>query len=113
MKASFESRQPCEQTSLRNIESMKVKGYDASLHLLICTKEKQTGKGQFTLIQGIRARDALYVIQRAWRGPAYATDVVPLPQAEFKTWRAFMNAVQVCDPRVAERACPASLKRVQ
>jgi hypothetical protein len=113
MKASFEDKQPCDHTSLRPLGSRMANGYEASLHLLTCTKEKQTGKGQFTLMLGIRGQDALYVVQRAWRGEPYAADATPLAEAEYKGWQAFMDAVQVCDPRAAEHPCPTNLTRVQ
>ncbi len=113
LKETFETRQPCEQTQLRAVGAKKVNGYDTSLHRLICTKSKQNGKGEFTLMLGFQGRDAVYLIQRAWRGAAYSADAVPLSDAEFKAWVDFMNKVQVCDPRVAEQACPSGLKRAR
>jgi hypothetical protein len=113
MKAAFETRQPCEQTHLKALGSTKVNGYDTSLHWLICTKSKQNGKGEFTLMLGIQGRDALYLVQRAWRGEPYDVDAVPLSKDELKGWLTFIDKVQVCDPRVPEHACPKSMPRGQ
>jgi hypothetical protein len=113
MKETLETKQPCEKTVLRSVGTKKVNGYDASVHWLICSRNKQTGKGEFALMLGIRGRDALYLIQRAWRGPAYEPHLLPLAQAEFKAWEAFMTKVQVCDPRVPEQACPKGLRHAR
>jgi hypothetical protein len=113
MKSSFEAKQPCDQTQLNAIESKKINGYEASLHRLTCTRGKQNGKGEFTFMLGIQGRDALYIVQRAWRGQPYAADAVPLSKAEMEAWQAFISKVQVCDPRVAEHPCPKGLKRAQ
>jgi hypothetical protein len=111
MKSNFEAKQPCDQTQLKAIESKKVNGYEASLHQLTCTRSKQNGKGEFTFMLGIQGRDALYIVQRAWRGQPYAADAVPLSKAEFKAWLTFLGKVQVCDPRVAGHPCPKGLQR--
>jgi hypothetical protein len=113
MKTSFETKQPCEQTTLQASGGKKVNGYDSSLHRLICTRSKQHGKGEFTLMLGIQGRDAVYLVQRAWRGAPYNADAMPLSKAELKAWQGFLEKVQVCDPRVPERACPAGLRRTQ
>jgi hypothetical protein len=113
MKAAFETRQPCEQTQLKAVGTKKANGYDTSLHWLICTRNKQAGKGEFTLMLGVQGRDALYLVQRAWRGEPYEADTVPLSKDELKGWLTFMNKVQVCDPRTAEHACPKGLQRTQ
>jgi hypothetical protein len=113
MKAAFETRQPCEQTQLKALGSKKVNGYDTSLHWLICTKNKQNGKGEFTLMLGVQGRDALYLVQRAWRGEPYGVDAVPLSKDEFQEWLTFINKVQVCDPRAPEHACPKGMQRGQ
>jgi hypothetical protein len=113
MKANFEAKQPCDQARLEPVESKPVNGYAASLHRLTCTRSKQTGKGEFTFMLGIQGRDALYIVQRAWRGPPYAADAVPLTSPELQAWQAFMSKVQVCDPRVAGHPCPEGLKRAR
>ena len=113
MKANFESQQPCDQTALNIVETKQVNGYDASLYRLTCTRNKQTGKGEFTFMLGIQGRDALYLVQRAWRGKGYAADAAPLSKAELKAWQDFVGKVEVCDPRAAEHPCPSGLKRAR
>jgi len=113
MKANFEGKQPCDQTALNLVETRQVNGYAASLHRLTCTRNKQNGKGEFTYMLGIQGRDALYLVQQAWRGEPYADGAVPLSKAELKAWQAFVGKVQVCDPRAAEHACPKDLKRTR
>jgi hypothetical protein len=113
MKANFEGKQPCDQTELNIVETRQVNGYAASLHRLTCTRNKQNGKGEFTYILGIQGRDALYLVQRAWRGKPYAAGVVPLSTTELKAWQAFVAKIEVCDPRVAGHACPKGLKRTR
>lgn len=113
MKTTFEAKQPCEQTKLQAAGGKKVNGYETSLHRLICTRNKQNGKGEFTLMLGIQGRDALYLVQRAWRGAAYSDDAGPLSKAELKSWLGFLEKIKVCDPRVPEQACPDGLQRAR
>jgi hypothetical protein len=111
MKATFEGKQPCEQTHLQAIGTKKMNGYDTSMHRLVCTRSKQTGKGEVALMLGIQGRDAVYLVQRAWRGPAYTPKALPPSKAELQSWVDFMAKVQVCDPRVPGQTCPEGLKR--
>jgi hypothetical protein len=113
LKATFETKQPCEHTKLQAVGSKKVNGYDTSLHWLICTRSKRDSKGEFTLMLGIEGRDALYLVQRAWRGDAYGADEVPLSKDELASWLGFIGKVQVCDTRTPEHACPKGLQRAQ
>jgi hypothetical protein len=113
MKASFETKQPCEQAQLLPIGAKKMNGYDTSMHMLMCTKNKQNGKGELTLMLGIQGRDAVYLVQRAWRGAPYTPDSIPLAKKDITAWTTFLNKVQVCDPRAPEHACPRGLQRAR
>ncbi|MBM3507955.1 MAG: hypothetical protein FJX64_09650 [Alphaproteobacteria bacterium] len=59
-------------------------------------------------MQSIRGKDAIYVVQRAMRSPAYTAAAVPISTAEFQDWLTFLEKIWVCDAREAARRCPAT-----
>lgn len=105
MKAAADREQPCDVTDFSIIGSRKVDGYDGSRASMYCTRGKQTGKGEITLFQALRGRDALYVVQRAKRTPPYTTKAVPTTPEESPAWGNHLNSVSVCDSRDPGRPC--------
>lgn len=63
-------------------------------------KVKSSGKGEITLIRAIQGQDALYVVQKAWRQPAFTSvDQVTLPKEEIQGGIVFLQQVKVVDGR--------------
>lgn len=106
-KAVAEREQPCDLTDFSIVGSRKVNGYDGSRAQLFCTRGKRTDKGEITFLQALRGRDSLYVVQRAWRGPAYTTRSLPVTPDDIAAWNTHLNRVSVCDSRDPARPCPA------
>jgi hypothetical protein len=91
MKANFDQQQPCTGTGFQVLRTRQVYGLDAAIALLVCPQNKTSGLGELTLIQAVRGKEAIYVVQRAMRGPAYAAAAVPISPSEFQDWLRFMD----------------------
>ncbi len=107
-KQSYESRQPCEESTFDVARRGTTLGIDRALGIMICTKNKQSGQGELAMIQAMRGKDAMYVVQRAWRGAAYTTDKIPLETDVARDWIGFLERAWVCDTREAARPCPTA-----
>ncbi|MGE5514736.1 MAG: hypothetical protein ACM31D_02835 [Bacteroidota bacterium] len=101
------SRDNCEAAGPGPVTETQNNGYPTALVTVTCTKGRTSGLGSFALIQAIRGRDALYVVQRQWRGPAFGKDQNPaFPPNMLKDWGEFAKTVGLCDPRDNKHGCP-------
>jgi hypothetical protein len=108
VKAQGEAAKACDKLTVSPAGTKKTPHFEGALAVLACSRHKQHGMGELTLIQALRGKDALYVVQRAWRGPAFTDDNIPIEETEFKEWLAFMNKVNLCDGRDPQRPCPGA-----
>lgn len=101
------SRDNCEAVGPGPVNENQNNGYPAANVTITCTKGRTSGLGSFALIQAIRGRDALYVVQRQWRGPAFGKDQNPaFPPDMLKDWGDFSKTVGLCDGRDSRHPCP-------
>lgn len=77
----------------RGVES----GYPSLTWLQNCPSNKTTGKPEITWFKAVQGKDALYLVQKAFK-------FSPAPD-QVKTWVAFLQRVSVCDTRLADRPC--------
>ncbi|HLO76539.1 MAG TPA: hypothetical protein VK196_08800 [Magnetospirillum sp.] len=100
------SRDNCEAAGPGPVSETQNNGYPAATVTVTCTRGP-SGLGGFALVQAIRGRDALYVVQRQWRGPAFGKDQNPaFPPNMLKDWGEFAKTVSLCDPRNGKHPCP-------
>ncbi|MGE5476589.1 MAG: hypothetical protein ACM3Q1_08055 [Bacteroidales bacterium] len=100
------SRDNCEAAGPGPVNEGQNNGYPTAVVTVTCTKGP-SGMGGFALVQAIRGRDALYVVQRQWRGPAFARDQNPaFPPNMLKDWGDFAKTVSLCDSRDVKHPCP-------
>ncbi len=101
------SRDNCEAAGPGPVTESQINGYPAATVTVTCTKGRASGQGGFVLVQAIRGRDALYVVQRQWRGPAFGKSENPaFPPDMLKEWGEFAKTVGLCDSRNAKHPCP-------
>lgn len=101
------SRDNCDAAGPGPVSEPLNNGYPSASVTITCTKGRTSGLGSFALIQAIRGRDALYVVQRQWRGPAFGKDQNPaFPPNMLKEWGEFARAVGLCDSRDSRHPCP-------
>jgi hypothetical protein len=61
---------------------------------------KATGKGEITLIRAFQGKDALYIVQKAWRRPAFdPSKELPVSDQELKDGMLFLMKANVVDAR--------------
>lgn len=100
-------RDNCEAAGPGPVSEAMTNNYPMATVTLSCTKGIKSGMGGFALVQAIRGRDALYVVQRQWRGQAFDKDRHPgFPPTMLKEWGEFAKTVSLCDPRDSRHACP-------
>lgn len=101
------SRANCEQVGPSPVSEASINGYPMASVTVACTKGKSTGAGGFALVQAIRGTDALYVVQRLWRGKPFSPDQpLPVPREMLQDWSAFGRTVGLCDSRDNRHPCP-------
>lgn len=83
----------------------KVSGLDAGTRSVACGRYKGDGRGTFTLHYVIRGREALYVINRMWRGEPFNPSTTPIAADELRDWTDYVDAIEVCDGRDPARPC--------
>ncbi|CAA7622947.1 hypothetical protein [Magnetospirillum sp. UT-4] len=101
------SRDNCEAAGASPVSEAPRNGYPLASVSVTCTKGRTSGMGGFVLVQAIRGKDALYVVQRQWRGAAFAKDQPPpFPAAMLQDWSSFAATVSLCDTRDSRYSCP-------
>lgn len=101
------SRDNCEAAGPGPVSEAMSNGYPIASVTVTCTRGRASGLGGFVLVQAIRGRDALYVVQRQWRGPAFGKNQNPdFPPNMLKEWGDFAKTVGLCDTRSPRNPCP-------
>lgn len=102
------SRNNCEASGLSPVTEGLSNGYPVSTLTVTCTKGRTSGLGGLVAVKAIRGAQALYVIERVWRGPAFErNEAVPVPPEMLQEWSAFLRNVAVCDDAdPARHPCP-------
>ncbi len=101
------ARTSCEAAGPGPVTETQVNAYPMALVTIACSKGKQTGMGSYVLIQAIRGKDALYVVQRQWRGTPFGKNQDPaIPGGTLKEWAEFSKSVGLCDTRDTRHPCP-------
>ena len=84
-----------------------VAGYPFASKVLLCGRNRETGRGSVILFKVIRGREALYAVTRAWRGAAFDLDRAPISQGELADWAYYLAGARLCDLASAETPCRA------
>lgn len=95
----------CDGATAGPVSLGKVSGTEAGTRTVACGRYKGDGRGSFTLHYVIRGRDALYVVNRVWRGEPFNPAAMPISAAELSEWTDFVNAIELCDGRDPNRPC--------
>ena len=99
----------CEALEDINISSGYENGYPTSVRLMICPKFRDSPHGQVVMAKAIQGNDEFYVITRRLQVPAMEGQGQPLTAQAMAEWTAHLRAVQVCDTRTPEHACPETV----
>jgi hypothetical protein len=92
----------CQGSSAQPIASAQENGYPVALWLMVCPRNKETGKPEWTWFKAMQGNDSFYLVQKAFKfAPAKEQNV---------EWTGWLKSVVVCDTRLPERACPAGMR---
>ena len=73
-------------------------GYLFNYFMTICGRNPNTQKPEFTMVKAIAGKDALYVVQKAWRYEP--TDI------QIQDWSKLVSQVFLCDNKNEDAPCP-------
>ncbi|MDP6953537.1 MAG: hypothetical protein QGF53_12350 [Alphaproteobacteria bacterium] len=84
-------------------------GYDVAVRVVSCPRSVGEDLGSVSMIKVMRGEASFFVLERVWRGPPFAADADPVPQATFDTWAEFLSRSRLCNTTLASRPCPAGV----
>ena len=88
----------CPLSDVHKLKGGREHGYGFSLWAYLCPFNPRTGKPETAYMKFISGKDALYVVQYAYRAPLTSENI---PRA-----MTYLGGVWVCDTRLADHACP-------
>lgn len=102
------ARDGCEAYGPSPVTEAMLNNYPVSTVTVTCTKGRQTGLGGLLAVKTIKGAQAVYVVQRMWRGPAFERNgPAPVSTEMLKEWSEFLRGVGVCDTADPQRhPCP-------
>ncbi|EPY02812.1 hypothetical protein [Magnetospirillum fulvum] len=102
------SRAGCDASGPSPATEGMTNDYPVATLTVTCTRGHQSGKGGIVAVKAIRGKQALFVVERLWRGPAFARDdSPPIPKAMLLEWSTFLRSVSLCDQAdPARHPCP-------
>ena len=98
---ALEQSEICEAFEDLPIYSGFENGYPTIVRMLICGKNKRTGKPLVTMVKVIRGNESLYTITRIWR-----LEQLPPPEVEIASWSVALRKTIACDPDLSAHPCP-------
>ncbi|MBI5165550.1 MAG: hypothetical protein HY985_16805 [Magnetospirillum sp.] len=102
-----QSKASCEGLQVGPPDARPINGYEAGSVRIACTKGVQSGKSGLKMVKAIRGKNALYVVQRMWKGaPVAANQALPVPQSVLNDWNFYEGTVVLCDAGDAKHPCP-------
>jgi hypothetical protein len=109
-----ELKRTCTRSDHQPISSEFENGYESSVRLFNCFKDKTTERGRVTLVKAIKGTDHFYVISRSRRTEPLDTSSSPMQGKEMAEWTLYMRSIKLCDTRDNEaHPCPAASLKMQ
>ncbi|MGE4278888.1 MAG: hypothetical protein AB7G62_04835 [Magnetospirillum sp.] len=101
------TRDACVAAGPGPVTEKPINGYPSASVPVACSAGRNSGMGGFVLATAIQGKDALYVVQRQWRGPAIPQGGEPaFPPGMLQRWSIFAHSVGLCDTRDSRHPCP-------
>lgn len=101
------ARDACVAAGPGPVTERPVNGYPMASVAVACSQGRSSGQGGFVLALAVQGKDALYAVQRQWRGqPIKQGESPAFPPDMLKRWDAFAQTVGLCDTRDTRHPCP-------
>lgn len=88
----------CQDSESYPVANGDENGYNFVLWQLYCPLNPSTQKVEYAYMKAIQGNDSFYLVQVAFRREPSSDEITQ--------WMNYLREVQVCDTRIAERACP-------
>lgn len=86
-------------------------GYPTTVNLLVCHRDRKTGRSEVTLMKAIQGNDAFYVITRGQQGPPIPKDGQPeIEETVIGAWAVYLKSITLCDDERAGHPCPTRVE---
>ena len=103
-----ENESVCDGYAIRRLAFQDKNGYETHGMIQSCGTNKDSKKGELTIIRVVRGEDNFYSISRAWRlEPFDAEGGLPLPKNIIDDTIKYLATVTVCDTR--KGTCPQGM----
>jgi hypothetical protein len=103
-----ERERVCDGSEDYNTFSGFENNYPTSVRLLLCHRNKASGRGEITMLKSIQGNTDFYVVQRTRRvDPFEDRPRAPMSDAEMGLWSLYFRSISVCDDTRPEHPCPA------
>ena len=104
----------CDGAADFNTFSGLENNYPTSVRLLLCHRNKETGRGEITMLKTVQGNSDFYVIQRTRLVEPYVDQpLAPMSNDEMGLWSLYFRSITVCDNTLPEHPCPAPQSQSQ
>jgi len=98
----------CDGAEDYNTFSGLENNYPTSVRLLLCHRNRETGRGEITMLKTVQGNRDFYVIQRTrFVEPYVDQPLAPMSNDEMGLWSLYFRSITVCDDTLPEHPCPA------
>lgn len=81
-------------------------GYTATVRMISCARQLGAELGSVSMIKVMRGRASLFVLDRSWRGRAFASGTIPVSQEIRDEWAEFLARSFLCNRQDPKTPCP-------
>ncbi len=103
-----ERERECEGFEDYNTFSGFENNYPTSVRLLLCHRNKASGRGEISMLKSVQGNSDFYVIQRTRQVDPYEGQQPPMSNEEMGLWSLYFRSISVCDDTRPKHPCPAS-----
>jgi hypothetical protein len=101
----------CEGSRASPVAAFEERGYQAAVRLVTCARNRGESLGSVSMVKVVRGKASLFMIERSWRGPAFAREEMPVPQEMLDRWTDFLARARLCNDDNPLSPCPEGMGR--
>ena len=83
-------------------------GYTATVRIISCARQLGDELGSVSMVKVMRGRASMFVLDRSWRGCAFASGTMPVAQEMRDDWAEFLAKSFLCNRQDPDTPCPKS-----
>jgi hypothetical protein len=98
--------QACEGGGASPVSTFEERGYRAAVRMVSCARKRGESLGSVSMVKVMRGKASLFMVERVWRGPAFASEEMPVPQTTLDGWADFLAQARLCNDDNPLSPCP-------